>query len=82
MVKKLFTYLILPLAIAALAYLCVASIMEPVNFNKEKAFREEIAIGRLKDIRTFRSPTRLKTESSHPTLTHSRISTTTARSRS
>lgn len=53
MVKKLFTYLILPLAIVALAYLCVASVMEPVNFNKEKAFRESVAIERLKDIRTL-----------------------------
>ncbi|MBQ7269102.1 MAG: hypothetical protein IJS62_04510 [Bacteroidales bacterium] len=30
-----------------------SSIMEPVNFNKEKAFRESVAISRLKDIRTL-----------------------------
>lgn len=53
MVKKLFTYLILPLVIVVLAYLCVASVMQPVNFNKEKAARERVAIERLKDIRTL-----------------------------
>jgi hypothetical protein len=51
MVKKLFTYLILPAVIAGLAYLCVDSIMQPVNFNKRKDAREQIAIQRLKDIR-------------------------------
>ena len=51
MVKKLFTYLILPVAIAGLAYLCVDSVMEPVNFNKHKEAREQIGIQRLKDIR-------------------------------
>lgn len=51
MVKKLFTYLILPLAIAGLVYLCVDSVMEPVNFNKHKDAREQVAIQRLKDIR-------------------------------
>lgn len=53
MVKKLFTYLILPVVIVGLVYLIVESIMEPVNFNKEKAAREEVAIERLKDIRTL-----------------------------
>lgn len=55
MIKKLFTYLILPLAIIALVYFNVASIMEPVNFNKEKEAREAVAIERLKDIRTLQS---------------------------
>lgn len=50
-VQKLFAYLILPLAIIGLAYLCVASVMQPVNFNKQKAARESVAIQRLKDIR-------------------------------
>lgn len=51
MVKKLFTYLILPIAIVGLVYLCVQSVMEPVEFNKRKDAREQIAIQRLKDIR-------------------------------
>ena len=50
-VKILFQYLILPVAIAALLWLTIQSIMEPVNFNKEKAQREEVAIQRLKDLR-------------------------------
>ena len=52
-IKKLFTWLILPIAIIALVYAIVNSIMQPVNFNKEKAYREDIAIQRLKDIRTL-----------------------------
>ena len=50
-VQKIFAYLILPLAIILLAYLCVASVMQPVNFNKQKEAREKVAIQRLKDIR-------------------------------
>lgn len=57
--KKLLTYLILPLAIIAVAILIVRSINEPVRFNNEKIAREEVAIQRLKDIRelqtTFKS---------------------------
>ncbi len=57
--KKLLTYLILPLAIIAVAILIVRSINEPVRFNNEKMAREEVAIQRLKDIRelqtTFKS---------------------------
>lgn len=53
MLKKIFTYLILPLAIAGLVYLNVQSIMEPVNFNKEQKAREAVGIERLKDIRTL-----------------------------
>ncbi|MBR5735861.1 MAG: hypothetical protein IKX60_03605 [Bacteroidales bacterium] len=51
--KKLLTYVILPLMILALAYLLVKSIMEPVKFNNEKAAREADAITLLKDIRTL-----------------------------
>ena len=51
--KKLLTWLVLPVIIAALVYAIVSSIMQPVNFNKEKDFREDIAIQRLKDIRTL-----------------------------
>ena len=39
--KKVLTYLILPAIIAGLTYLIVQSIMEPVEFNKQKAFRED-----------------------------------------
>jgi len=52
-VKKLFTWLLLPVAIVALVYAIVSSIMEPVNFNKQRSYREEVAIQRLKDIRTL-----------------------------
>ena len=51
--KKILTYVILPLIIIALAYLTVSSIMEPVKFNKERAAREADAISLLKDIRTL-----------------------------
>ncbi|MBO4447749.1 MAG: hypothetical protein J5764_06455 [Bacteroidales bacterium] len=45
---------ILLLALAAfLVWKIYSSIMEPVNFNKEKAAREYVAIQRLKDIRTL-----------------------------
>ena len=50
-IKKIFTYLILPLTIAGLVYLLVNSIQQPVNFNKHKEYREGIAVQRLKDIR-------------------------------
>ncbi len=50
-IKKVLTYLILPLAIAGLTYALVKSVMEPVEFNKYKDYRSEIAIQRLKDIR-------------------------------
>lgn len=51
--KKLFTYAILPLLIIGGVYLLVASVMEPVNFNKSVKDRETIAIERMKDIRTL-----------------------------
>lgn len=50
-VRKVFTYLILPACIVGLTYTLVKSIMEPVEFNKHKAYRSEIAVQRLKDIR-------------------------------
>ena len=50
-IKKVFTYFILPLAIAGLTYAIVQSVMEPVDFNKHKAYRESVAVQRLKDIR-------------------------------
>lgn len=53
MLKKLFTWLILPAIIVLLVYAVVASIMKPVNFNKERDARKEVAIQQLKDIRTL-----------------------------
>jgi len=53
--KKLLTWLILPAAIVFLAYLCVASVMKPVNFNKEKVIRQDVAVQRLKDVRTLQT---------------------------
>lgn len=52
-VKKLLTWLVLPAIIVLLAYLIVSSIMKPVNFNKQKAYRESVAVQRLVDIRTL-----------------------------
>ena len=49
--------IIVEILLALLAVGCVygiyRSIMKPVNFNKEKAHRSEVAIQRLKDIRTL-----------------------------
>lgn len=53
--KKLLTYAILPIATIALVYLIFMSITKPVNFNKEQAAREKVAIERLKDIRTLQT---------------------------
>lgn len=53
MLKKLFTWLILPVAIVALVYAIISCIMQPVKFNKETDFRKEVAVQRLKDIRTL-----------------------------
>ena len=50
-VRKVFTYLLLPAAIVGLTYALVTSIMEPVQFNKHKDYRQDIAVQRLKDIR-------------------------------
>ena len=50
-VRKVFTYLLLPAAIVGLTYALVTSIMEPVEFNKHKDYRQDIAVQRLKDIR-------------------------------
>ena len=51
MVKKIFSYLVLPIIIIGLVYLIVESVMEPIRFNEQKEAREEVAIQRLKDIR-------------------------------
>ena len=49
--KKVLTYLVFPLIIAGMVYAIVQSVMEPVQFNKHREYREGIAIQRLKDIR-------------------------------
>ncbi|MBO4263233.1 MAG: hypothetical protein J5871_00960 [Bacteroidales bacterium] len=51
-VKVLVEVLLLCISLVLL-YLIYSSIMKPVNFNKQKAFRESVAIQRLKDIRTL-----------------------------
>lgn len=50
---KILTEIVLLAAIVFLVYVIYGSIMQPVNFNKEKAQREAVAIQRLKDIRTL-----------------------------
>ena len=54
-VRKVFTYLLLPVAIVGLSYAIVKSVMAPVNFNKQKEYRESVAIERLKDLRTLQN---------------------------
>ena len=49
--KKVLTYLVFPVIIAGMTYAVVKSVMEPVEFNKYRKYREEIAIQRLKDVR-------------------------------
>lgn len=51
-VKKIFSVLLL-FVIAGLVYACIKSIMEPINFNKQKAYRETVGIQRMKDVRTL-----------------------------
>lgn len=51
-VKKIVSVLLL-FVIAGLVYACIKSIMEPINFNKQKAYRETIGIQRMKDVRTL-----------------------------
>lgn len=51
-VKKIVSVLLL-FVIAGLVYACIESIMEPINFNKQKAYRETVGIQRMKDVRTL-----------------------------
>lgn len=53
--KKLLTILILPLVILGLIYLVYASLTKPINFNKDCKLRDQVAIERLKDIRTLQA---------------------------
>ncbi len=52
-VTKIVFEVILLAGIVALGYALYSSIMQPVNFNKEKKSREAVAVQRLKDIRTL-----------------------------
>ena len=52
-IVKIIVEILLAVLAVVLVWLIYASIMKPVNFNKEKAAREEVAIQRLKDIRTI-----------------------------
>ena len=63
MVKKLFSYLILPIVIIGLVYLIVESVQQPVRFNEQKNYRESVGIQRLKDLRTLQEA--YKTETGH-----------------
>ncbi|MEF9931348.1 MAG: hypothetical protein RR770_03485 [Bacteroidales bacterium] len=51
--KKILTFIVLPVLIAIAGYAIWTSIQEPVKFNKEKKLRDEAAVQRLKDIRTL-----------------------------
>jgi hypothetical protein len=51
--KKILTFVILPLIIAALGYIIYKSVQEPVVFEKQRKMREKVCIDRLKDIRTL-----------------------------
>jgi hypothetical protein len=50
---KIIVEILLALLAVLLVYLIYKSVMKPVNFNKEKEAREQVAIQRLKDIRTL-----------------------------
>ena len=50
---KIIVEILLALAAVGCVYGIYRSIMKPVNFNKEKARRQEVAVQRLKDIRTL-----------------------------
>ena len=52
-VVKIICEVVLLAAIVGLVYLLYSNIMQPVNFNKEKASRQAVAVQRLKDIRTL-----------------------------
>lgn len=58
---KILTYFICPIAIIALAFLIYRSVMEPVQFKKEVDRRSEVAIERLKGIRTLQEVYKSKT---------------------
>lgn len=62
-VYKILTWAVLPIVIVVLCVLIVNSVLKPINFNKEKAQRETVAIQRLKDLRTLQAA--FKSEAGH-----------------
>ena len=50
---KIIAEVLLAIAAVALVYAIYSSVMQPVNFNKEEARRQEVAVERLKDLRTL-----------------------------
>ena len=52
-VTKILLEVILAAIAVGLVYLLYSSIMQPVNFNKEKDSRQAVAVQRLNDIRTL-----------------------------
>ena len=52
-IVKILLEILLALVAVGCVYGIYRSIMKPVNFNKEKAHRTEVAVQRLKDIRTL-----------------------------
>lgn len=50
---KIVIEVVLFVIIVGLVYAIYSSIMEPVNFEKQRTYRESVAIQRLKDIRTL-----------------------------
>ena len=50
---KIVIEVVLFVVIVGLVYAIYSSIMEPVNFEKQRTYRESVAIQRLKDIRTL-----------------------------
>ena len=66
--KSLLTWLVLPALIALLVYVIVNSIMQPVRFNKEKDFRQSVAVQQMKDIRTLQVAYKGETGKFAPTI--------------
>ncbi|MBP5334801.1 MAG: hypothetical protein J6Y61_03325 [Bacteroidales bacterium] len=66
--KSLLTWLVLPAVIALLVYVIVNSIMQPVRFNKEKDFRQSVAVQQMKDIRTLQVAYKGETGKFAPTI--------------
>lgn len=56
---------ILALCAIALVYICYGSIMDPINFDKEKAIRDKAIIARLIDIRSAQQEYRLTHEGAY-----------------
>lgn len=58
--KNILTYFVLPVIVVLLGYLVYKSLRAPVEFNQAKAYREQIAIERLKDICTLQTAYKTK----------------------